>query len=69
LSGVQPRRRGEIDPRLAIARAKIEDAISFDEAVTFLDRGETFAVLNSPGLLKALLSGTGHLSRAELDQH
>jgi len=69
LSGAQPRRRGEIDPRLAIARAKIEDAISFDEAVTFLDRGETFAVLNSPGLLNALLSGTGDLSRAELDQH
>jgi membrane glycosyltransferase len=69
LSAAQPRRRGEIDPRLAIARAKIEDAVSFDEAVTFLDRGETFAVLNSPGLLNALLSGTGHLSRAELDQH
>jgi membrane glycosyltransferase len=59
LSGGPPRRRGEIDPRLAIARAKIEDATSFDEAVAFLDRGETFAVLNSPGLLSALLSGTG----------
>jgi membrane glycosyltransferase len=69
LSGGQPRRRGEIDARLAIARAKIEDAISFDEAVGFLDRGETFAVLNSSGLLNALLSGTGNLWRAELDQH
>ena len=69
LSGTQPRRRGEIDPRLAIARAKIEDAISFDEAVGFLDRGETFAVLNSPGLLNALLSGTSASSRAEPDQH
>jgi membrane glycosyltransferase len=68
LSGGPPRRRGEIDPRLAIARVKIEDAISFDEAVAFLDRGETFAVLNSPGLLGALLSGTGDVSRAELDK-
>ena len=68
LSGAQPRRRGEIDARLAIARAKIEDAISFDEAVAFLDRGETFAVLNSPALLNALLSGTDR-ARAEPDQH
>jgi membrane glycosyltransferase len=64
LSGRQPRRRGEIDPRLAIARAKIEDAISFDEAVGFLDRGETFAVLNSAATLETLLDldrpqGTG----------
>jgi membrane glycosyltransferase len=69
LSGGQPRRRGEIDPCLAIARAKIDDAICFDEAVAFLDRGETFAVLKSPGLLTALLSGTGDFSRAEPDQH
>jgi membrane glycosyltransferase len=55
LSGQQPRRRGEIDPRLAIARAKIEDALSFDEAVAFLDRGETFAVLNSAATLETLL--------------
>jgi membrane glycosyltransferase len=55
LSGRQPRRRGEIDPRLAIARAKIEDAVLFDEAVGFLDRGETFAVLNSAGTLETLL--------------
>ena len=64
LSGRQPRRRGEIDPRLAIARAKIEEAHSFDEAVAFLDRGETFAVLNSAATLKTLLdferpAGTG----------
>jgi len=55
LSGGPPRRRGEVDPRLAIARAKIADATSFDEAVGFLDRGETFAVLNSPDSLRALI--------------
>jgi len=69
LSGGQPRRRGVIDARLAIARAKIADAISFDEAVTFLDRGETYAVLNSPELLNALLREPASLSRAEPDQH
>ncbi len=59
LSDGQPRQRGEIDPRLAMARAKIEDALSFDEAVGFLDRGETFAVLNSPAILQALLDFEG----------
>jgi len=53
--GGRPRRRGDIDPRLAIARAKIEDAISFEEATEFLTPGETFAVLNSPAILQALL--------------
>jgi membrane glycosyltransferase len=69
LSGGQPRRRGEIDARLAIARAKIEDAISFDEAVAFLDRGETYAVLNSPELLNVLLAGTRRPLTMEPDQH
>jgi len=69
LSGRRPRRRGEIDHSLAVARAKIADAISFDEAVTFLNRGETYAVLNSPELLTLLLSGTGDGFRTEPDQH
>ena len=55
LSGAQPRRRGEVDPRLAIARAKIEDAMSFHEAADFLTPGETFAVLNSAATLQTLL--------------
>src|SRR5712672_2274577 len=40
--------RGQVDPLLAIARAKIDDATSFDEALEFLSPRETFAVLNSP---------------------
>jgi membrane glycosyltransferase len=55
LSGPGPRNRGEVDPHLAIARAKIEDAESFDEAAGFLSPREKFAVLNSPAVLAALL--------------
>lgn len=50
----KPRKRGQIDPQLAIARAKLEDAESFDEALAFLTPREVFAVLNSPPLLRAL---------------
>ena len=48
------RNRGQVDPHLAIARAKIEDAESFDEALSYLTPREIFAVLNSPTLLRAL---------------
>jgi membrane glycosyltransferase len=48
------RDRGQVDPNLAIARAKIEDAESFEEAVSFLTPRETFAVLSSPDLLRAV---------------
>jgi membrane glycosyltransferase len=48
------RTRGQVDPTLAIARAKIEDAESFDEAGGYLTERETFAVLNSPALLSVL---------------
>jgi membrane glycosyltransferase len=48
------RNRGQVDPNLAIARAKIEDAESFDEALSYLTDRETFAVLNSPTLLRVL---------------
>src|SRR4030088_1077752 len=54
LPGDRPRRRGQIDPHLAIARAKIEDAATFDEAVGYLNARETFAVLNSPMMLNAV---------------
>jgi membrane glycosyltransferase len=50
----RPRNRGKIDPQLAIARAKIEDAETFDEAVGYLTTPEIFAVLNSPTMLKAV---------------
>ena len=43
LSRRTPRKRGEVDPHLAIARAKIEDAETFEEAAEFLDPRE-----NSP---------------------
>jgi membrane glycosyltransferase len=46
LSGPKSRSRGEVDPHLAIARAKIEDAETFDEAAAFLTAREKFAVLN-----------------------
>ncbi|WP_082512657.1 glucans biosynthesis glucosyltransferase MdoH [Afipia sp. Root123D2] len=42
-----PRERGQIDPDLAVARAKLDDADAFDDAVGFLNNRETFALLNS----------------------
>jgi membrane glycosyltransferase len=48
------RTRGQVDPNLAIARVKIEDAESLDEALGYLAPRETFAVLNSPTLLRQL---------------
>jgi membrane glycosyltransferase len=48
------RNRGQVDSNLAIARAKIEDAETFDEALSYLTERETFAVLNSPNLLRVL---------------
>jgi membrane glycosyltransferase len=50
-----PRIRGQIDPHLAIARAKIEDAENFDEASGYLNSREMFAVLNSRAVLTSLL--------------
>jgi membrane glycosyltransferase len=50
----KPRNRGQIDPDLAIARAKIEDAQTFDEAVGYLAPREKFAVLNSAEMLQTL---------------
>jgi membrane glycosyltransferase len=50
-----PRIRGQIDPHLAIARVKIEDAESFDEALRYLNSRETFAVLNSRTVLQSAL--------------
>ena len=47
--------RGQVNTHLAIARAKIEDAESLEEALRFLNQRETFAALNAPTLLRALL--------------
>jgi membrane glycosyltransferase len=49
------RTRGQVNPHLAIARAKIEDAESMEEAVSFLNPRETFAVLTSRTILGAVL--------------
>ena len=51
---VKPRHRGQIDPHLAIARAKIEDADGFENALGYLSPRELFAVLNSRAILEAL---------------
>jgi membrane glycosyltransferase len=48
------RNRGQINPHLAIARAKIEDAESFDEALGYLTSREQFAVLGSPAMLRVV---------------
>jgi membrane glycosyltransferase len=58
------RKRGQIDPHLAIARAKIEDAETFDEALGYLTARETFAVLNSPTMLRAVCAMPGGRERA-----
>lgn len=50
-----PRERGQIDPDLAIARAKLDDAETFDEAISFLNNRETFSLLNSASDLCRLM--------------
>jgi membrane glycosyltransferase len=56
LSGQRPRKRGEVDPHLAIARVKIEDAETFEEAAGYLSQREKFAVLKSPAVLAVLFA-------------
>jgi membrane glycosyltransferase len=51
-----PRIRGRIDPHLAIARAKIEDAETVEQVASFLTAGETMAVLNSAVALNRVFS-------------
>jgi membrane glycosyltransferase len=64
----QRRNRGQIDPHLAIARAKIEDAQNFDEAVGYLTPRETFAVLNSPSMLKAVCAMPAAPEHQQIEQ-
>src|SRR5450759_1006573 len=54
LPGHGKRTRGQVNPDLAIARAKIEDARCLEEALQFLNSRETFAVLSSPLVLRIL---------------
>jgi membrane glycosyltransferase len=69
LSGQRPRNRGDIDPHLAIARAKIEDAETIEEAAGYLSRRETFAVLNAPATLAALLALPTQPDRPAASRH
>jgi membrane glycosyltransferase len=54
LPGDKRRNRGQINPQLAIARAKIEDAETFEEALSYLSSREKFAVLGSPAVLQSV---------------
>lgn len=59
LSSLPPARRrgpGEIDPDLAMARARIEASGGFDEAVEHLTPRETLAILGDPVLLQGVLA-------------
>ncbi|SEE45523.1 glucans biosynthesis glucosyltransferase MdoH [Bradyrhizobium erythrophlei] len=59
LASLPPTRRrgpGEIDPDLAMARARIEASGSFDEAVEHLAPRETLAVLGDSVLLEGVLA-------------
>ena len=47
--------RGQIDVPLAIARAKIADCDTFDDATAWLDRAEMRAILNDAAMLRRLL--------------
>jgi membrane glycosyltransferase len=49
------RKRGDVDPHLAIALAKIDDARTIEEASKFLSKREKFAVLSSSTVLKKVL--------------
>ena len=55
-----PRSRGQIDPYLALARARIEEAENFEEAVGFLNSREMFSVLRSRSGLQAILRIPSH---------
>lgn len=50
-----PRVRGQVNAQLAVARAKIDDARNFGEAVGYLTPAETIAVLNHGPTLERLL--------------
>jgi len=61
----RPRKRGEIDPDLAIGRAKIEEAETFEEATAFLSAREKFAILKSEAVLGTLFEGACEEKRVD----
>ncbi|CAL75808.1 glucans biosynthesis glucosyltransferase H [Bradyrhizobium sp. ORS 278] len=56
LSARRPRAPGDIDVDLATARARIADADTFTQALGFLSRRETLAVLNDSTTLQELVA-------------
>jgi membrane glycosyltransferase len=65
LSHVSGPKSGHVDVPLAIARAKIEGCTSFEEAVAWLDRQESHAVLNNPVILRRILQMPNSLQSAQ----
>jgi membrane glycosyltransferase len=55
LSPQQQRRRGDIDGDLVIAKAKVDEATTFDEAIGFLTPAEMRALLSDQQAYEALL--------------
>jgi membrane glycosyltransferase len=49
------RMRGQIDSNLEVARAKIDDAATFEEAIGYLTTRETLAVLNDRPMLERVM--------------
>jgi membrane glycosyltransferase len=68
LAGLAARERGQIDPHLAVARAKIADAESFPEAVSYLGPREVFATLLDRDALQRLMSLPDVTSGAKLPE-
>ncbi|MET0876880.1 MAG: glucan biosynthesis glucosyltransferase H, partial [Tardiphaga sp.] len=60
-----PRKRGQIDADLAIARAKIDEADDFEDAVNYLSPRETFAALNSRTTLQHMQQLPDKLPRVD----
>jgi membrane glycosyltransferase len=56
LAPAQPRRRGDIDSELAIAKAKMAEFETMEETLQSLTPGETRALLSDPQGFKALLA-------------
>lgn len=65
LDSIAPRAgrvRGQIDPHLAVARAKIDDAETFEEAASYLSMRETAAVLNDRPMLERMMTIASNIS-------
>jgi membrane glycosyltransferase len=59
LGAPAPRRKGDVDVQLAVARSKIDDADDRKEAIGLLDKKEVFAVLAHADALERLFAKPG----------